>query len=803
MKRGAWLSVGANPCSGLTKKKLRRVYNVPRRKAVPPAGCPPAKEASMKQLTWVCICVLWISGEVAAQSNPVPFINQPLVPASAAPGSGAFTLTVNGSGFAPTAVVSWNESFRPTTVLSSTRLQASIMASDVAGLGTARVRVVNVDAHNETSDIAYFPTRTPSPGVAFAQDANFSVPGVPGDFNNDGKLDLVNVYAANKTTLEADVYLSKGNVKFQPPIQTQFTGYVGLSVGQVIVGDFNGDHNLDLVVSVFQFNRSQLTVLFGDGKGRFTLGPSFASYDLYSLSSYDIDGDGNLDLVGIVDRYRNSRVVVLFGNGDGTFPHSVSPNAGGFPGSVIVGDFNEDGKLDLAVYNAATQPSISVLLNKGNRTFRAPVRYSTPTGSGMATADVNSDNHLDLVADSGALLLGKGDGTFANGVNLGSVGYGIVAGDFNGDGKLDLVEGSGSGLSVLLGNGDGTFQSPIETRGGGGYLSDYNHDGRLDFVGFGLFWQVPANLYPALLAFGQQVVGTTSASQTATLSNSDAQPLTGIQIALGGTNANQFSENNNCPPSLPVGGSCQIQVTFAPTTVGNKSASLNVAYAGLGSPQSVALTGTGEQKQMTSVSLQPSSLTFATQNLKTTSTPQTATLTNNGNTDVTISSISTTAPFHQSNNCPSTLRVGQSCQIKVTFRPTTIGQANGTLSVTDNAPDSPQTVALAGQGTLITLSPIGINFGDQKVGTSSNPVPVSLSNQGTLTLNISQITIGGANPNDFSQTNNCGNSLPGGSQCTIQVTFTPTQTGTRSAKLQVLDDVNPSPQEVALGGNGT
>src|SRR5579862_6748494 len=179
----------------------------------------------MKRLTRVCACLLWISCGLAAQSNPVPFINQPLVPASAAPGSGAFTLTVNGSGFSPSAVVSWNGSLRATTVFTSTRLQASIMASDVAGLGTARVQVINLGSNNETSAIAYFPTRTPSPGVAFAQDPNFSTPGIAGDFNNDGKLDLVNVYPVNSTTLEADVYLSNGNVKFQSQIKTQFTGY--------------------------------------------------------------------------------------------------------------------------------------------------------------------------------------------------------------------------------------------------------------------------------------------------------------------------------------------------------------------------------------------------------------------------------------------------------------------------------------------------------------------------------------------------------------------------------------------------
>src|SRR5579862_5643831 len=175
----------------------------------------------MKLLHFAFTLVLFGATLGRAQSNPVPFINQPLVPASAAPGSGGFTLTVNGSGFAPTSVVTWNESARQTTVFSSTHLEASIQASDVANLGTARVAVVNVDSHNETSSIAFFPTRMPAPSVAFAQDPNFPVKGalgplVLGDFNNDAKLDVVNVYSTGGTTLEADVYLSKGNVQFQP-----------------------------------------------------------------------------------------------------------------------------------------------------------------------------------------------------------------------------------------------------------------------------------------------------------------------------------------------------------------------------------------------------------------------------------------------------------------------------------------------------------------------------------------------------------------------------------------------------------
>jgi len=767
-------------------------------------------EIVVKRLALVCMCVFLVNGVIAAQSNPVPFINQPLVPASAAPGSGAFTLTVNGSGFAPTAVVSWNGSLRQTTVFSSTRLQASIPASDIASVGTARVQVINLDSHNETSAIAYFPTRTPSPGVAFAQDPNFSIPGIPGDFNNDGKLDMVNVYEVNHDTLEADVYLNKGILKFDSPIKTRFTGYEKLQASAVLVGDFNGDHNLDVLVSFTQgqINNPELIVLLGDGTGRFTLAAGSGQAVAYPDFAADMDGDGNLDVVASFTSVHSYYAEVLYGDGNGGFSTRVIVS-GTADGPVITGDFNEDGLLDLAILNGGLygKYNIDILLNNGNRTFSNAGRYGISAAGHILTADINGDGHLDIVTDGGEVLLGDGKGKFTPGKNLSATGDGIIAGDFNGDGKLDLVEGTESeqGVSVLLGNGDGTFQSPIETNGFFGSLCDFNHDGRLDFVDFyGVyFWQVLANLDPTQLYFGNVTVGTKSSYQTAILSNATATTLKGIQIGIGGTNANQFSETNNCGSSLAEGKSCKILATFAPTSLGYQSASLNVAYNGLGSPQSVALGGTGEQSQTTSVSLQPSSLTFAAQNLKTTSTPQTATLLNTGNTDVTISNISTSAQFGQSNNCPATLTVGQSCQINVTFSPTTVGQDNGTLSVTDNATGSPQTVALSGLGTLITLSPIGINFGSQKVGTSSNPVPVTLSNQGTITLNISQIEIGGANPGDFSQTNNCGNSLAVGAQCTIQVTFTPTQTGNRSANVQVQDDVNPSPQDVALGGNGT
>jgi hypothetical protein len=203
------------------------------------------------------------------------------------------------------------------------------------------------------------------------------------------------------------------------------------------------------------------------------------------------------------------------------------------------------------------------------------------------------------------------------------------------------------------------------------------------------------------------------------------------------------------------------------------------------------------------VTLTPSTLTFSTQLVGTTSQPQDATLTNTGNQPITISSIAASAPFGQTNDCPSTLAVNANCEIQVTFTPTDKGMANGTLSVTDNATGSPQQVALSGTGTAVMLSPTAINFGDVRVGTSSLPIKVTLSNLGTSSLSITQIAIKGVDPSDFSQTNNCGGSLPPQSKCTITVTFTPTATGSRSANVSISDNDPTSPQTVPLSGKGT
>jgi len=212
-----------------------------------------------------------------------------------------------------------------------------------------------------------------------------------------------------------------------------------------------------------------------------------------------------------------------------------------------------------------------------------------------------------------------------------------------------------------------------------------------------------------------------------------------------------------------------------------------------------------------SVNLSPLSVNFGKQNIGTTSTAQTVRLVNSGTSPLSISSITLTGTnsgdFAQTNNCPSSLAANASCTVSATFTPTSPGVRNANLTFTDNGAGSPHNVALSGTGTttipVVSLSPTSVSFGNQNVGTTSATAAVVLTDTGTVSLNISNIGFTGTNAGDFAQTNNCPSSLAANASCTINVTFTPGATGSRSANLTLTDNAADSPQNVSLSGTGT
>jgi hypothetical protein len=760
-------------------------------------------------------CLFVLANVVAtAQSNPVPFVNQPLVPGAAKPRSGAFALVVNGTGFVSTAVVNWNGSPRITDFISSTRLKAQINASDIAKDGTFAITVTNPAPGSETSNAVLFPVRNVAPTVGMTVNSSLAATGnstIVGDFNNDGHLDVAVGQSHEDGTGDIQIYLGNGDGTFQSPIQS-LSSIAPVAMG---LGDFNNDGNLDLVASD---GSSFASVFVGDGKGGLSQMQPFSVTDIKYIQSADFNADGKLDLYlsGSYNTY------IYLGNGDGTFNLVSNSFTSNFYGTAAIGDFNNDGILDLAQVNQSGNYSyVFVYLGNGDGTFPSkPIYVRTDGTPGMSVnaADLNDDGILDLITDSACILLGKGDGTFTEErCGTGGPSYKVIIGDFNGDRQMDFalapINGaatSGSVVLLSLGNGNGTFQPPIEflapnisTSYLGLDAGDFKHDGRLALLISGesalLLDQVPAALSPPTLSFGSLDVGNSSKPQTTLLTNTNSSSLA-INIGISGADPKDFRQTNNCGSNLPPSHTCQINVTFTPQASGNRSANVYVQYPAYGSPQTVAVSGVGLG---ISATLTPSSLTFPLQLVNTKSKPQIATLTNTGQDTLQISNISASAPFAQTNNCSTYLSVNNSCQIQVVFDPTDKGPANGTLSVSDNAPDSPQTTALSGSATVVKLSTTGINFGDQKVGTKSQPAPVQLTNEGRSELSISQIAIAGTDSGDFSQTNNCGKGLTSGHSCTIKVTFGPTEQGQRSAQLTITDNGGGSPQGVQLAGNGT
>jgi hypothetical protein len=327
---------------------------------------------------------------------------------------------------------------------------------------------------------------------------------------------------------------------------------------------------------------------------------------------------------------------------------------------------------------------------------------------------------------------------------------------------------------------------------------------------------------PPSLTFSSQTVGTTSAAQSVTVSNTGTATVTFAGFTVSGTNAGDFSvplptAGTMCSPSgtLAGGASCTINVLFTPSASGTRTATLNIADNALGSPQPVALTGTGAGGTGT-ISISPTSLTFASQTLGTTSAAQAVTVSNIGGAALTFTSIVTSGDFAGATlaQCPSIAVEAAPCVFSITFTPTATGARTGTITFTDNATRSPQIVTLTGTGTggtaTVTVTPSSLAYASQAVGTTSGAESVTVSNTGSTAVNFAGFSISGANSSDFALASGAGagtcnpsGSLAATASCTISVTFTPTAMGARAATLSIADNATGSPQSVSLNGTGT
>src|SRR5262249_41496754 len=317
---------------------------------------------------------------------------------------------------------------------------------------------------------------------------------ISADFNGDGNLDLA---TANYSDGTVSVLLGNGDGTFTPAPNSPFS--TGSGPYSLAVGYFDSGNTLDLAVTNVADNT--VSVFLGKGDGTF---PTSSTYPVghapSSVATGDFDGDGTIDIA--VANQNDHTVSILLNDGSGNFPSATSYLVGTSDlAGLTTGDFNGDHKLDLAV-TSPTSDMVFVLVNNGVGTFAPPMSYSTgnPLAHPVAVAavDLNSDSKLDLAvanlnAKTVAIFLGNGDGTFQAAVpystTTGSIGPDAIAtGDFDGDGKTDLAisEQDNNTVSILLGNGNGSLQNPLEFSAGNVALSvaagDFNRDGRLDLA---------------------------------------------------------------------------------------------------------------------------------------------------------------------------------------------------------------------------------------------------------------------------------------------------------------------------------
>ena len=528
-----------------------------------------------------------------------------------------------------------------------------------------------------------------------------------GDFNHDGKVDVVMT-----TGNGFSVALGNGDGTFQSPVT-----YATQLSYSLAVADFNNDGNLDIVVANENQNPSTVSVYLGNGDGTFQppIDSNTTNYNEFVIVG-DFNGDGKMDIVVI----ENPHISVLLGNGDGTF-QTPSDNDS-FVGAhwLAVGDFNNDHKLDVLVTGSfGSSYDMGVLLGNGDGTLQdsitTPLQY---VPAAVAAADLNHDGNMDAILgydlDGLAVFLGNGDGTFQPAVNYVTTGIGngkVVVSDLNLDGRLDVAVPSGTsgaeGVDVFWGNGDGTLQlaqffsagfytgPPVVAALNGDRLPDLAFEtsvGLVTMLNTGVLSFSPTSP----LDFPTQLVNTTSAQKMVTLTNTGKATLLLASVKVSGP----FRISNTCSRSIAVGANCTINAQFQPTVSGEQKGLITLVDSASPQPQFVELKGNS-----TAIRLSPSSLDFGNQQVGTQSTPRTVTATNKGAMAVTFTSvgvgIADEKNFSSITNCTGhAIQPGATCIVSVTFHPSKTGAISGALYFDlPRGSVSPDPVTLSGTGT--------------------------------------------------------------------------------------------------------
>lgn len=496
-----------------------------------------------------------------------------------------------------------------------------------------------------------------------------------------------------------------------------------------------------------------------------------------------VDASGNIYIAdswhGAIREVSAATGTISLLAGDLDNPTSVGVDA---VGNVYIADTG-----DCLIRQVNTSGIINVIAGNGNQGYSGDfgpaieASLAAPTG-----VRVDAAGNV-YIADSSSSVIRKvaaATGIITTIAGTGSSGYG-------GDGGPATLASLGNPSNLAL------------DAAGNLYIADYSNN-RIRKV----------TVSASSLSFSNTNVGQASTSQFVTVSNAGTQSLSLSALTLSANFEQQASGYVDCSSSSAIvaGSNCIAAIAFAPSTSGALSGTLKVTGNSLnavGSYQSAALSGTGTGGAVPVVSLSPTSVSFGSLSVGSTSAAQTVTLSNTGSAPLGILSIWLTgvasSDYSLSTTCGSSLAAQASCTVSVSFSPLAAGSRAASLMFTDSVASSPQTVALTGTGTQLaqaTVGPASVNFSNQNLGSTSAPQSVTITNSGVAALSIYSVVLTGVNAGDFSMSSNCGATLAVAASCAVNVTFSPSGGGARSASLTFTDSANTPTQTVTLSGTG-
>ena len=544
---------------------------------------------------------------------------------------------------------------------------------DVTGLpGTAPVDVADIPLNCKLPDEGW---------LQHSRDGRFVWVGDCGDVIDTGTRKIVaNMPSLLNTRIFNEVDVQTGVPSFSPLSRNQ-GGYttqastVSLSNTSLSFGN----------VTVGATSSAQLTTLTNTGS------------TAVSITGISVTGADNADF-SQTDTCGNS----VAAGGNCTISVTFAPSsAGAKTAAVTITDSDSSSPQVISLTGTGVSPSTTASISPASLTFAT---QTVGTASGAQTLTLTDTGSASL-AITGITVSGDFAETNSCG---GSVAIGtscVISVTFK-----PTATGTRTGIVSIADNTSGSPQT-------------------ISLTGTGSPATTTASAAPASLSFGNLNVGSISPAQTVTLSNTGGAALSISSISID----KNFTEANTCGTSLAAGSNCTISVTFSPTTPAGYAGILTISDNAANSPQTVTLTGTGVGPQ---IQLSPTGLTFGNQTVNASSAAQTATLSNTGNAALTITGITASGDFAESNSCGGSLAAGANCTISVTFKPTATGTRTGMISITDNAGASPQTLSLTGTGS-------SSNIGDFSISASSSLITTASGQSTTFTL--SAMPTGGFN----------------------------------------------------------